>query len=47
MEELLIRKDIENIPEEEFVERKNKLETEIDEKEAYLTALEYLVQQVK
>jgi hypothetical protein len=47
MEELLIRKDIENMPEEEFIERKNKLETEIDEKEAYLTALEYLVQQVK
>lgn len=47
MEELSVRKDVENIPEEEFTERKKKLELESDEKMKYLAALEYIVQQVK
>jgi hypothetical protein len=47
LEELIVRKDIENIADGEFSERKKQIEDELDEKKDYLAALEYILQQVK
>ena len=47
LEELIIRKDIENIADDEFSERKKKIKDELNEKKEYLAALEYILQQVK
>jgi hypothetical protein len=47
LEELMVRKDIENITDDDFSQRKKKIEDELDEKKDYLAALEYILQQVK
>ena len=47
LEELIVRKEIENIADDEFSDRKKKIEDELEEKKEYLKALEYILEQVK
>ena len=47
IEELAVRKEIEALSDEEFNKKNSQLQTELDEKEKYLSAVEYLLTQVK
>jgi chromosome segregation ATPase len=47
IEELAVRKDIEDLAEEEYEEKNSQLESELNEKEKFLNAVEYLLEQVK
>ena len=47
IEELTVRKEIEDLSEEEFNSKMFQLKKELSEKEKFLSAVEYLLQQVK
>jgi len=47
IEEFAVRKEIEDLPDDEFNKKNSQLEAELDEKEKFLSAVEYLLQQVR
>jgi chromosome segregation ATPase len=47
VEELAIRKDVEDLSDDDFRKKNSHLQTELNEKEKFLSAVEYLLLQVK
>ena len=47
IEEFAVRKEIEDLPDDEFNRKNSQLEAELDEKEKFHSAVEYLLQQVR
>ncbi|MCK4848729.1 MAG: hypothetical protein KAT16_06895 [Candidatus Heimdallarchaeota archaeon] len=47
IEELAVRKDVEDLTDDEFNKKNSTLESELNEKEKFLSATEYLLQQVR
>ena len=46
IEELAVRKDVEDLTDDEYNKKNSTLESELNEKETFLSATEYLLQQV-
>ena len=47
VEELAVRKDVEDLSDDDFSKKNSHLQTELNEKEKFLSAVEYLLLQVK
>ena len=47
IEELEVRKDVEDLTDDEFNKKNSQLETDLHEKEEYLSSVEFLLQQVR